>query len=222
MPEPLSELERRVLDYLVEYLRENTYQPSIREIGRRFTIKSTKTVSELLQSLARKGWIERDPARSRGVRLLGLEMDPRTITVPCYGQPQDRATPAGHGAVDAFELDRRLAGATGTFMVAMSGDGLSDEGIRDGDLLLIEPVRDDAVENGDVVLVRVAGAQLVRRLRRDDDELVLDASSSHSPALRVRSGMEIMGRVVSIVRRLRVPPPAARPDGQMAPARKSV
>ena len=74
MPEPLTELERHVLEYLVQYLRSNTYQPSIREIGREFSIKRTKTVSELLQSLADKGWIERDPSRSRGVPLLCLQL----------------------------------------------------------------------------------------------------------------------------------------------------
>ena len=48
----LSEMERRILDFMVQYLRANTYQPSIREIGERFGIKSTKTVSEHLQALA--------------------------------------------------------------------------------------------------------------------------------------------------------------------------
>src|SRR5829696_10030296 len=79
MSEPLSKMERRILDYLVEYLRRNTYQPSIREIARRFGIKSTKTVSEYLQSLADKGWIERDPSRSRGVRVIGLAMNADTV-----------------------------------------------------------------------------------------------------------------------------------------------
>jgi hypothetical protein len=81
MPEPLTDLERRVLEYLVQYLRSNTYQPSIREIGREFALKSTKTVSELLQSLADKGWIERDPSRSRGVRLLGVHRSSRSRNV---------------------------------------------------------------------------------------------------------------------------------------------
>ena len=74
MPKPLTDMERGVLDYLVDYVRRNTYQPSIREIGAEFAIKSTKTVSELLQSLADKGWIERDSSRSRGVRLLSLQL----------------------------------------------------------------------------------------------------------------------------------------------------
>ena len=57
MPDQLSTMERRVYHYLLDFLGENTYQPSIREIGKRFRIKSTKTVSDILQSLAEKGYI---------------------------------------------------------------------------------------------------------------------------------------------------------------------
>ena len=46
MPEALTPLERRVYQYMIDFLAENTYQPSIREIAKRFRIKSTKTVSE--------------------------------------------------------------------------------------------------------------------------------------------------------------------------------
>ena len=77
MPDPLTHIERKVYNYLLDFLSQNTYQPSVREIGRRFKIKSTKTVSELLQSLAKKGYIERDPSRSRGVRLLGYQTSRR-------------------------------------------------------------------------------------------------------------------------------------------------
>ena len=58
----------------------------MREIGKRFRIKSTKTVSDLLHSLARKGYIERDPSRSRGVQLLGYQGSRRTQPVPFYGK----------------------------------------------------------------------------------------------------------------------------------------
>ena len=68
MSEPLTQLESRVYHYMIDFLAENTYQPSIREIARKFRIKSTKTVSDLLHSLENKGYIERDESRSRGVR----------------------------------------------------------------------------------------------------------------------------------------------------------
>ena len=82
MPDSLTTVEQNVYHYLLDFLTKHTYQPSVREIGRRFHIKSTKTVSELLQSLERKGYIERDPSRSRGVRLIGYEGARRTQLVP--------------------------------------------------------------------------------------------------------------------------------------------
>ena len=77
-----TEIERKIFDYMVSYLRRNTYQPSIREIGEEFGIKSTKTVSEHLQALAEKGFLERDPSRSRGVRILGVDLAPEAVSVP--------------------------------------------------------------------------------------------------------------------------------------------
>ena len=86
MPEPLSKIEKRILNYLVDYLRQHTYQPSIREIGKRFGIKSTKTVSEPLQALADQGYIERDASRSRGVKILGMNLAPDMVSIPNYGR----------------------------------------------------------------------------------------------------------------------------------------
>lgn len=190
MSKPLTSLERRILDYIVEYLRRNTYQPSIREIGSRFGIKSTKTVSEYLQSLADKGWIERDSSRSRGVRVIGLDMHPSTVTVP------QRENGTQH---EAFEMDRRIAGGAGTFMVGVCADPSAPEGIREGDLVLVEPVPVSEIEDGDLVVVRSAGGSMVRRAVRRGHEMLLDpgAAEMHS--------YEISGRATSVVRRLRVP-----------------
>ncbi len=201
MPEPLTKLERRILDYLVDYLRRNTYQPSIREIGRRFDIKSTKTVSEYLQSLADKGWIERDPSRSRGVKLLGIDLSPHTVTVPCYAGGAE-AVPT-----DELELDRRLAGGAGAFGLTLTGEELQAFGIVDGALLVAEPIIADELEEGDLVVVRVGGHMGVRRFYRRGGDAVLEPSTSDYPPalLRPAGGVVLLGRVVSMVRRLRAP-----------------
>jgi repressor LexA len=198
MPEPLTKLERRILDYLVEYLRQHTYQPSIREIGRRFDIKSTKTVSEYLQSLADKGWIERDPARSRGVRLIGVDLGTDTVAVPHW----ERASSAEAG----YSLDRRLAGSSGTFFVTMSGDSMTGAGIRDRDLLLVEPATWEDLEEGDVVVARMHGETTVKRYYRRNDRVLLEpANPNYPPILAEPQQVDVVGRVISVLRRLRVP-----------------
>ncbi|HSJ09911.1 MAG TPA: hypothetical protein VK928_08345 [Longimicrobiales bacterium] len=212
MPKPLTDLERRVLDYLVEYLRTNTYQPSIREIGREFTIKSTKTVSELLQSLADKGWIERDPSRSRGVRLLTVAPAQDTVGVPLYDSA-DAPAPAAH-----FVLDRKLVGSSGAWFVAMQGDHLAEEGIRSGDLLLVESVDPPALETGDIVFISQAGATGARRCVRHGSDLVMDAVRPGEVPVRVpvrQAGDIVRGRVTTVVRRLR--PETARESAVAVP-----
>ena len=107
MSELLSPLERRVYHYLLDFLAENTYQPSVREIGRRFKIKSTKTVAELLQSLAEKGYIEREGARSRGVRIVGFSSIGHTQPVPLYSRVNAGSIPVQDvGLIDAVRKGR--------------------------------------------------------------------------------------------------------------------
>lgn len=190
MLEPLTDLERGILEYLIEYLRRNTYQPSIREIGRRFSIKSTKTVSEHLQSLADKGWIERDPARSRGIRVLGLELDVDTISVPLHdcapAGPTAEAIPARQ-----LNLDRSLVGGTRATFVPMPDATMTAAGIHEGDLLLVEPIAVAELEAGDVVVASLAGVTTVRRWGE--------------PGGRHFHADAAIGRVTAIFRRLRVP-----------------
>lgn len=194
MLEPLTDLERKILEYLIEYLRRNTYQPSIREIGRRFGIKSTKTVSEYLQSLADKGWIERDPARSRGIRVLGLELDVDTISVPLYESP---VAPGGKGGATRaaprrrLNLDRSLVGTTRATFIPMPDASMAGAGIHEGDLLLVEPIAVADLEAGDVVVATRAGSISVRRWG--------------DPGTRTFHADDTIGRVTAIFRRLRVP-----------------
>jgi repressor LexA len=220
MPEPLSKPERRILDYIIEYLRQNTYQPSIREIGRRFDIKSTKTVSEHLEALADKGWIERDPARSRGVRILGVDLSPRTVSIPIFSEDElpPRKKEPEEGA--AYELDRRLAGPSGTFFIIMPGESMQGAGICDGDLLLTEPVTLDDLDEGDIIAVRFDGELTVKRYTMRDGEVVLEpAHPDYVPVLLSQHGeYTLIGRMVALFRRVRpVPPLPPREEEPLLP-----
>ena len=202
MPQPLSALERSILDWLVEYVRRHTYQPSIREIGAQFDIKSTKTVSEYLQSLADKGWISRDASRSRGVRLLGLDLGADIVSVPHIDV--HLSDPSLDDPLDTLTIDRRLAPSAACFFISMADDSMVDAGILEGDLLLIEPVAADEIEDDDLVLARLDGETAVRRFRRKGDTVVLEAAGATLAPVRISADAElvVMGRVGSVMRRL--------------------
>ncbi len=141
MPEPLTELERRVYHYLIDFLSENTFQPSIREIARELGIKSTKTVSDLLRSLERKGCIERDQSRSRGVRLVGYAVGGKTQPVPCFGTITSDSTPAirPDQRRGFITVDRRFLPGDDVYFLKIAGNGLVGRGILDGDYVLVSP-----------------------------------------------------------------------------------
>lgn len=205
MESTLSDIEQKILDYMVAYLRTHTYQPSIREIGEQFGIRSTKTVSEHLQSLADKGFVERDPARSRGVKILGMDLDPQTISVPSYlTLPRDRNGLRVDRADEYLSIDRKLVGRKGCFFVRAQDSTLSSEGIQAGDYVLIEPVLIEEVPDRAVVAVRIGHESSFRRLGRNGRGVYLDALDGQGDPLYIEEPgrLEMLGRVSAFYRKL--------------------
>lgn len=199
--EALTEIERRILDFMVQYLRANTYQPSIREIGHRFGIKSTKTVSEHLQALADKGCLERDPSRSRGVKILGVDLSAETVAVPCFS-----SLPA-HGAADAeafVSVDRQFGSRVGSFMVRAGASDLALLGVAEGDLVLVSPASVDDVEDGAVIVVDVGGDSSFHRFSRQGAGARLDTlqPGGGTTAVEDASSLRLLGRVTGFYRRM--------------------
>ena len=205
MPPNLTEIERKILDYMVGYLRENTYQPSIREIGERFGIKSTKTVSEHLQALADKGFLERDPSRSRGVKILGMDLNAQAISVPCFtALPEVRGNPRTSRADLFLTMDRRLAGEKGAFFVQAHAEELAVLGCVEGDYVLLEPTRADELADGAIVAARIDKRPNYYHFSRNGSGAILrPLAGSGEPTLVEDPGqLVILGRITGMYRRM--------------------
>ena len=206
----LSDIERQILDYMVVYLRTNTYQPSIREIGVEFGIKSTKTVSEHLQALANKGFLERDPSRSRGVRLLGVDLNAETFSVRCFDRvPVSAADRLVEDPEVALTLDRRLAKTKESFLVRAQGDELAALGVEDGDMVMVEPCGISQVPDGGTVALKNGQAVGFFRLVRANGKAEFYSSRvGRDSAPLADSEVDIVGRVTALIRRLDGAPPS--------------
>ena len=212
MPPNLSEIERRILDYMVEYLRSNTYQPSIREIGEEFSIKSTKTVSEHLQALAEKGFLERDPSRSRGVKILGMDLNAQAVSVPCFARlPDDNRGRRTSRAEMFLTLDRRLAGDRGAFFVQARAEELASLGLVEGDYVLVEPASVTEVPDGAIVAAKLADQSSYYRFARNGSAIQLHPLTGRGRATRIddSDSLVLHGRVTGMYRRMDQHPVAA-------------
>lgn len=203
MPETLTALEGLVYNYLLDFTAENTYQPSIRDIGKKFQIKSTKTVSDLLQSLARKGYIERDPARSRGVRLLGFTGGNKTKPVPYYGKihageptllPEDRQ--------GFITMDRRFVPAEEVYFLRVKGDSMIGRAITDGDFVMVNPAVKP--KEDDIVAARLGEEAAVKTLTSMNGKIVLSAANPAEGDIEVKEGADfgILGVICGVFRPL--------------------
>ena len=204
MPAALNSLEQQILDYMVRYLRANTYQPSIREIGEEFGIRSTKTVSEHLRSLDEKGYLKRDPSRSRGIRILGVDLNPQTVSVPCYPGIPDHSSGFTSDGVEAYlAVDRRLGGAKGCYFVRARGDAFATVGVEAESLLLVEPTPASAPSDGDLAVMRMDDEVDLVRVRHVDGGFELIRASAAAAPRRVDSldEVEVSGRVTALYRR---------------------
>lgn len=201
MPEALTPLEGSVYNYLLDFTAENTYQPSIRDIGKQFQIKSTKTVSDLLQSLARKGYIERDPARSRGVRLLGFTGGSKTKPVPYYGKihagepnllPEDRE--------GFITMDRRFIPTDEVYFLRVKGDSMIGRAIADGDFVMVNPVA-KAKEN-DIIAARLGEEATVKTLTHTNGRVVLTPANPAERDIEIKPSDDfgILGVVCGVFR----------------------
>lgn len=191
MAEPLSSIERRVYHYLIDFLSENTFQPSIRDIARKFRIRSTKSVSDILHALAHKGYIIREATRSRGVRLLGLASAGLTQPVPCYGRIH-----AGEPALlpehreGYFTMDRRFLPAEDVFFLRVKGDSMRGRGILDGDFVLVSPSAQP--NDGDIVAARLGPDAIVKTLHRRGSIATLEPAAASEKPIDVGPGEDVV------------------------------
>lgn len=180
-----------ILDYVNQFIHENGYSPSVREIGEAVGLRSTASVSYHLQQLQQKGFLQAPGAKGKK-RALVTGVRPGQI--PVVG-----VVTAGMPilAVENQEGTISWDGDPSCFALRVRGESMIGAGILDGDKVIVRPQQ--SADDGQIVVARIGDEATVKRLRRSQGKVWL---LPENPAFEPIDGSEaeIIGLVKGVYR----------------------
>lgn len=199
----LTQRQKEILDFLREFIRDEGFPPSLREICARFGIKGPQNAAKHLDALEKKGFIRRKAASSRGLEVLGGPQAKSGVSLPIAGRVRAGSPElaiediAGH-----VVLDEKFFKCKDAFVLKVEGESMINAGIADGDFVVVRPQKD--ASPGDIVVALIDGEATVKTFLRDGFVVVLKPENPSMEPIRVSEGRDfaIAGKVISVIRRL--------------------
>ena len=203
MKDELTKRQQQIFNFIREVIRTTGIPPTMREIGRKFSIRSTNGVREVLVVLEKKGYIHRRPYLSRGIELADEPSVPYW-PVPIVGRVAAGMPILAVENIDGhFAVDRSFLPSGEVFSLRVSGDSMKDEGINDGDYVLVK--KQDSARRGEVVVVVIGEETTVKKFYPERGKVRLEpANPAFGPIIVEKStpGFFIAGKVVGLMRRM--------------------
>ncbi|KON30906.1 hypothetical protein AC480_00025 [miscellaneous Crenarchaeota group archaeon SMTZ1-55] len=200
----LTARQREVLSFLIRFLDERGYPPTVREIALHFGLKGPKSPKKRLDALEEKGYIRRRPGKSRAIEVMGAFPFRSYRLVPLVGKVRAGSPSlALEDLEDTLTLDRSLARGDETFFLRVKGDSMIGDHIKDGDLALVQP--QSMVDNGEISVVLIDDEATLKRVYREGNTLRLQPSNPTMKPITVGMGegrVVIVGKVIGIFRKV--------------------
>ena len=180
-----------IVDYVNQFVQENGYSPSVREIGAAVDLRSTASVSYHLQALQDKGLLQAPAAKGRK-RAIVTTVRPGQIPVvgvvtaglPILAVENQEGTVCWDGDPNCFALRVR-------------GDSMINAAILSGDLVVVRPQA--SADDGQIVVARIGDEATVKRLRRRNGEIwLMPENENYAPI--DGSEAELIGIVKAVIR----------------------
>ena len=179
-----------IMDYVNQFIQENGYSPSVREIGAAVGLRSTASVSYHLQALQEKGLIQAPGAKGRKRALV---TGSRPGQIPVIG-----VVTAGLPILAVENQEGTLPWSEpGCFALRVRGDSMINAGILEGDKVVVRP--QPSADDGQIVVARIEDEATVKRLlRRNGQVWLMPENDNYAPIDGTNA--EIIGVVRGVVR----------------------
>lgn len=214
MKKRLSARQERILKFIGQFLEDNPFPPTVRDIQAGCGISSTSVVDYNLRILQRDGYLNREAEVSRGIELIGELAPPSksdVIRVPVLGNiaaGEPLHVPSSDSwrteEIDSIDIPPQLTkGRDNVFGLRVKGESMIDALVADGDLVLLETV--DQPSNGDMVAAVLTDRDEVtlKHFHLQNGVVTLSPANSAMEPLTVSAdNVAVRGRVVGVVRTL--------------------
>ena len=206
---PLTARQQEIWQFLVMYVDDHGYPPTVREIGEEVGLASPSTVHAHLANLERVGLIRRDPTKPRAIELSGhrrIEAASDVPRLPLLGRVAAGGPLLAEENVEEVVAVPDSIGRGADFLLTVHGDSMIEAGILDGDTIVVQR-RDDA-RSGDVVVALVgddesADEATVKTFYREGDGRVRLQPENAALEPIYADHVQILGKVVGVFRSLR-------------------
>ncbi len=204
----LTARQQQILTHILETVNKRGYPPAVREIGEAVGLSSPSTVHSHLSALVDAGYIRRDPSKPRAIEVIdpgdfevGLQRAP-VRDVPLVGRiAAGSPILAEEDIEEIYPLPTELVGHEPAFMLKVRGDSMVDAGILDDDYVVVR--RQPDAPDGRIIAALIEGEEAtVKRLQRLDGRVILKSDNPDYPPMVFSEGVEILGVVVAVLRRV--------------------
>jgi repressor LexA len=203
----VTERQRDILSFIRDFQKERGVAPTHREICDHFGFSSYGTVYKHLSLLEKKGLIRRDWNQKRGVELVEKPEAPKETReaaaareLPLFGYIAAGRPLDVDVSNETISVPEHLTTRGENYVLKVRGDSMVEDGILDGDLVII--ARRERAENGEMVVANVNGEVTLKRMYREGERVRLQpANSMMGPIYAAARDVAVQGVVVGLMRR---------------------
>ncbi len=210
----LNKKERAILKFIEAQIGKNGYPPSVREIGKAVSLKSTATVHGYLAKLVEKGYIKKEDQKGRALRLLrstpempevkdgkDIYLGKEMVNVPVIGKiTAGEPILAVENVTDTFPIPVDFVGNSDSFMLTVRGESMIEAGILDGDYILVK--KQNTASNGQIVVALIGEEATVKTFYKEKNHIRLQPENSTMDPIIVPN-CEILGKVSGVFRKIK-------------------
>ncbi|MBE0478968.1 transcriptional repressor LexA [Candidatus Aerophobetes bacterium] len=197
MADRLTTRQKKLLEFIQDYLHEYGYPPTQEEMAKELKIEWTRAVEKHLQALEKKGYLK----RGKGARCIRLATHTRGLSIPILGTISAGSPIVADENIEGFiNLDERVVPKGTCFFLNVEGDSMKDAGILDKDLVLVRC--QEVAEKGDIVAFLSADGVTIKYFFPEEGAIILKpANPEYEPIIiQEDSQAKILGKVVAVLR----------------------